>query len=366
MADGDEQVIQSAVAFPEPEETSAVSEINQLKRRQSGSGDVIEDYAEDTKRRRFSTGSARHSIRSPSPLHSRPLGGEDSQMIHESRRQSIRDDEKTTAVPNVRPLRRRSGPGAAAEERKRGQRLFGALLGTLSQTPSSASQRRRAEAEKKQAARLRMKEGELDENALARREEIIAQRRREQVVFNRQAMRLRHANMKAMANFLKTRAEPVLYYQPWKLKPSQEREIEDQIEEVEDTIRRESEEFERRLPYSPSRVAVTISNQESVSQVTGREEVSKAPKPDLAESIITIARPEPSVNGQDSQGDNLDAKEDTAIANSVRGTHQNHTEPSPVAQPFAPTEGSTTNDATATKAHEYEVMEEDKEDMVIY
>jgi hypothetical protein len=36
------------------------------------------------------------------------------------------------------------------EDRKRGQRLFGGLLGTLSQSSSSAAQRRRADIEKKQ------------------------------------------------------------------------------------------------------------------------------------------------------------------------------------------------------------------------
>lgn len=193
-------------------------EVNQLKRRQSVTEDSPHGDPEETKRRRFSTDSTRHSVHSPIP----PSAAAEDDSIHEDRRRSMRAErghdrdrdhdrnERPAAAQADRPPRRRSGPGAAAEERKRGQRLFGALLGTLSQAPSSAAQRRRAEAEKRQAARLSIREGELDEAARANKEVLLAKRRREQVVLERQAMRLRHANMRAMARFLKTRTEPAL------------------------------------------------------------------------------------------------------------------------------------------------------------
>lgn len=41
------------------------------------------------------------------------------------------------------------------EERKRSRRLFGAMLGTLAQGPTSAASKRRAEIEQKQRAKLR-------------------------------------------------------------------------------------------------------------------------------------------------------------------------------------------------------------------
>lgn len=72
------------------------------------------------------------------------------------------------------------GGNGRDEERKRGQRLFGALLGTLSQKPSTAAQRRRADIERKQQAKLKMQDEEYDEIKRKRREDVIALRKKEQ------------------------------------------------------------------------------------------------------------------------------------------------------------------------------------------
>jgi hypothetical protein len=80
-------------------------------------------------------------------------------------------------------------------------------------------------------------------------------------------MKTRHANMIAMAHFLKTRAEPVLvsdiflivlrwleahpcekFYKPWQSRPGDESVIEKQIEEAKATVAREVAEFEARYP----------------------------------------------------------------------------------------------------------------------
>ena len=84
--------------------------------------------------------------------------------------------------------RRKSGHGQ--EDRKRGQRLFGALLGTLSQSSSSTANKRRADIEKKQQAKLRLQTEEETEKKKAKLEELMAVRRREQKNYNMQSVRL--------------------------------------------------------------------------------------------------------------------------------------------------------------------------------
>lgn len=81
--------------------------------------------------------------------------------------------------------RRKSGQ---AEERKRGQRLFGALIGTLSQSSSSTAQKRRVDIEKKQQAKLKLQAEEYDEKKRKRFEELMVIRRREQKKFDKQSV----------------------------------------------------------------------------------------------------------------------------------------------------------------------------------
>ncbi|KAL8704642.1 MAG: hypothetical protein Q9201_002228 [Fulgogasparrea decipioides] len=152
--------------------------------------------------------------------------------------------------------RRKSGQ---MEERKRGQRLFGALLGTLSQSSSSTAQKRRTEIEKKQQAKLRVQAEERDEQKKQRLESLMAVRRKEQKKYDKQSMHIRHSNMLAQAHFLQTAAEPKL------LLPSEDAKIKSQIEAAEDTIQRETARFD-----SESAQAAT--------------ESQSVPKPPLTES----------------------------------------------------------------------------------
>jgi hypothetical protein len=77
---------------------------------------------------------------------------------------------------------------SAQEEKKRGQRLFGGLINTLSQSTSSVQQKKRLEIEKRQQERARLQKAE-DES---RRAEILQKlkeaRKREQVKFNEQSV----------------------------------------------------------------------------------------------------------------------------------------------------------------------------------
>ncbi|KAL8936110.1 MAG: hypothetical protein Q9216_005102 [Gyalolechia sp. 2 TL-2023] len=137
--------------------------------------------------------------------------------------------------------RRKSGQ---MEERKRGQRLFGALLGTLSQSSSSTAQKRRTDIERKQQAKLRVQAEEYDEQKKQRLESLMAVRRKEQEKYDKQSMHIRHSNTLAQAHFLQTRTEPKLYYMPWELSASEDAQIKSQIQAAEASIQQETEQLE--------------------------------------------------------------------------------------------------------------------------
>ncbi|KAL4892318.1 pinin/SDK/memA/ protein conserved region-domain-containing protein [Aspergillus ambiguus] len=215
MADGS---LASAVAIPDQPSPDA------SKRRNSS----ITDHPEpDSKRRRLSSPKAPRNT-DPDPAQS------------PDRKRSV--DADAAADRPSRPA------GGRDEERKRGRRLFGALLGTLSQSSSSAAQKRRADIERRQQDKLKLQDEEYGELTRKRREERAAVRRKAQRAYDEESMRTRHANLLAMARFLKTKSEPVLYYKPWQLRPGDEDTIRDQIDQAEATIAREAAEFETRYP----------------------------------------------------------------------------------------------------------------------
>ncbi|KAF2834400.1 putative nuclear protein SDK3 [Patellaria atrata CBS 101060] len=180
------------------------------------------------------TGKRRQSSSAPDTQNKRP-------RVKVERENDTLQEAKPTPA-ELRALKRKNGE---IEERKRGQRLFGALLGTLSQSSSSAAQRRRADIEKKQQEKLKQQAEEHDESKRRKLDDLMAVRRREQKKFDEQSMRIRHSNLLATANFLYTRTEPRLYYKPWELRPKDEDIIKAQIEEAEATIDRELDEFEQ-------------------------------------------------------------------------------------------------------------------------
>lgn len=142
--------VASAVVVPEAQEPSSPQ--NTLKRRQSS---VSES---GSKRPRLSIDGNHEPDRDPAP---------------------------PSAAADRRADRRKSGQ---AEERKRGQRLFGALLGTLSQSSTTAAQKRRIDIEKKQQAKLKLQAEEFDQKQKERLEELMKVRRREQRKFDEQSV----------------------------------------------------------------------------------------------------------------------------------------------------------------------------------
>ena len=96
--------------------------------------------------------------------------------------------EESRQATRTEQQRRRSN--GQVEERKRSRRLFGALIGTLSQTStkSTAAQRRRADIEQKQQTKLKLQAEELDQERLKRLEAVMRVRRREQRKFDDQSV----------------------------------------------------------------------------------------------------------------------------------------------------------------------------------
>ena len=149
-----DSIVASAVLLPESQEQSQPPTPS-LKRRQSSIS------SPDFKRPRLSqdesNGRADSSAASPP---------------QEAREQRVND-------------RRKSGQ---LEERKRGQRLFGALLGTLSQSSSSTAQKRRTDIEKKQQTKLRLQTEEENERKKAKLDALMEVRRKEQKRYDRQSV----------------------------------------------------------------------------------------------------------------------------------------------------------------------------------
>ncbi|KAL8883788.1 MAG: hypothetical protein Q9215_008017 [Flavoplaca cf. flavocitrina] len=142
--------------------------------------------------------------------------------------------------------RRKSGQ---LEERRRGQRLFGALLGTLSQSSSSTANKRRTDIEKKQQAKLRLQAEEHEEQKKQRLQSLMAIRRKEQQKYDKQSC-----------------------YKPWELLTSEDARIKSQIEEAEATIQRETSQLDS----------------ETVKDNTESQATAKAP---VGESKTDIERP---------------------------------------------------------------------------
>jgi hypothetical protein len=83
-------------------------------------------------------------------------------------------------VVNRGPERRKV---SVQEERKRGQRLFGGLLSTLSQTTPNSQAKRRLEIEKRQQEKAKQQKVEDDKRRARKREDLVATRKSEQVKF---------------------------------------------------------------------------------------------------------------------------------------------------------------------------------------
>lgn len=226
------------------------------------------------------------------------------------------------------------------EERKRGQRLFGALLGTLSQSSSSTAQKRRSDIEKKQQAKLKLQAEEQDEKKKQKLEALLVVRRREQKKFDKQSMQIRHSNMLAQAHFLRTKTEPRLYYKPWELSRSDEEKIKAQIEEAEKAIVKETKQWD--VDNAAANVEVAPSTSGGVDPPEVKEDGTQA--------VDTVGT---ATNGGESSSPKQ--SEDTNLSENVAST-----EAGEKAMPVEPSE------AGKDLADNGEEVVEGEEDTVIY
>jgi hypothetical protein len=90
-------------------------------------------------------------------------------------------------APRESPTDRRAS--TSQEEKKRGKRLFGGLLNTLSQTTSNSQQKKRQEIERRQQARVHQQRAEDDKYREAKLAKVQAVRKVEQVKFDEQVVR---------------------------------------------------------------------------------------------------------------------------------------------------------------------------------
>ena len=110
-----------------------------------------------------------------------------------AKRQKLEDEETVgmkvedrAAVTEDNHARRRASKDV--DERRRGKRLFGALLGTLAQNSSSTAQRRRTDIEQKQREKLKIQAEVDDEKKKQRLDALTEKRRLEQERYNEQTV----------------------------------------------------------------------------------------------------------------------------------------------------------------------------------
>lgn len=132
------------------------------------------DIPSSTEQRRRPSESRRHDERSP-------ISPQDRRGSEASRRMS-----SSHGADKDRDRRE----GCSQEEKKRGRRLFGGLLSTLSQTTANSHQKRRLEIEKKQQEKASKQKTEDDKRRAEKLDKLDKIRRIEQVRFDEQVVSL--------------------------------------------------------------------------------------------------------------------------------------------------------------------------------
>ncbi|KHN99462.1 Pinin/SDK/MemA protein [Metarhizium album ARSEF 1941] len=188
------------------------------------------------------------------------LADDDGDSSFTKRQRQDDDGSPPRRRPPVQETAHERRASATQEEKKRGKRLFGGLLSTLSQTSTNSQHKRRQEIERKQQERIQKQRDEEDKKRADKVARIKETRIVQQIDFEEQVMRNKHSKLLALAEFLKTKSQPSIYYLPWKRSADQEDLIDDQVRSAKATIAKEEEEFktkkERHLSrYQPRRLS---------------------------------------------------------------------------------------------------------------
>lgn len=124
----------------------------------------------------------------PEPDEAPPLPASPSNTL-KRRQSSVTEDSVKRARTNGDDAADESKPAAPKRrERGRERRLFGAVLGALSQNPTTAGQKRRSEIEKRQQAQRRQENEEGEQRKAERMARRKVQRWKEQKRFEGQAV----------------------------------------------------------------------------------------------------------------------------------------------------------------------------------
>ena len=112
--------------------------------------------------------------------------------ISEEHAKRPRLDNDDSAASAEGPQSTNGSKPAAPVRRERGRerRLFGAVLGALSQNPTTAAQKRRSEIEKRQLAQRRLEDQESEQRKAERVARRKVQRWKEQKYFEKESVRL--------------------------------------------------------------------------------------------------------------------------------------------------------------------------------
>ncbi|KAL6698816.1 pinin/SDK/memA/ protein conserved region domain-containing protein [Trichoderma pleuroticola] len=231
-----------------------------------------------------------------------------------------RENDGKEVAPAATQDRRRL---AIQEEKKRGKRLFGGLMSTLSQTSNtSQQQKRRQEIERRQQDRMQKQKAEDDQKRAEKLEKLHLVRMAEQIVFDEEVMKKKHEKRLAMAKFLRTRAEPAIFYLPWKTTPEQKDTIDDQIQSAKATLEKEVEQFKARKQrhierYGPPTRQISVTPDEpAATKALEHESPIRSPhhsadKPHLQERRVSQDMHR---GHHDESGDDLEeAEEDMVI-----------------------------------------------------
>ncbi|EQL03233.1 hypothetical protein G6O67_006925 [Ophiocordyceps sinensis] len=140
----------------------------------------------------------------------------------------------------------RRASAARQEEKMRGKRLFGGLMNTLNQGAGNSQQRRRQEIERRQLKKMQQQTVEDDLKQAEKRAALHSIRMEQQITWDEQVMRSKHAKMLKLAQFLRTHSLPEMYFLPWRLSHRERDLIKAQVRDCKASISRELEDFKER------------------------------------------------------------------------------------------------------------------------
>ncbi|KAI9665123.1 MAG: hypothetical protein M1831_002133 [Alyxoria varia] len=256
------RMLASAVVIPDdppkPVSPNLQERPSATKRKQSF------ESSTDSKKPRIATENVQQEtgeLSNESPWSQHPNGSNPLNSPRPEPQKNFNAQESTADDTSIR--RKSSHLDHSEKERGRNKRLFGGLLSTLNQSGQqpkartrhsssttnnmeATTQQRRADIEAKQAAKLAAQSNAFEEEARKRDEKLGKQRELEGEIWEERAMLVRHQNERNMAGFFKTKAEPPIYWKPKRWSPAQVDIIRKQVEDAEERMKTEREQFAER------------------------------------------------------------------------------------------------------------------------